>query len=275
MPLFSDKVVAITGAGSGIGRALALAFSRHQAKLLLSDINPTTLAETQQLCYQAGTTQVHCYPLDVANRTAVEHWATLAQQHYGQVDILINNAGVALVACVEQMQYEDFEWLMGINFWGVVHGCKSFLPLLKQSSAGHIVNISSLFGLISIPNQSAYNAAKFAVRGFSESLSEEMQMAGKSVSVTCVHPGGIKTNIINNSRMGTSLGLGQGGQPLKQRLNHYLTTSADQAAKQILTAIAKKRRRLVIGYDAKALDMLQRCLPSRYQQLVSQTFKLF
>ncbi len=191
---FNGRVAAITGAGSGIGRALAIDLARRGAHLALADIDDAGLAETVAQCEGRGV-KITSQHLDVADRAAVEAWAEQVVADHGKVNLIINNAGVALGATIESMSYEDFEWLMGINFWGVVYGTKAFLPHLKASGEGHVVNLSSVFGLVSVPSQSAYNAAKFAVRGFTDTLRMELAIEGAPVSVTTIHPGGIKTNI--------------------------------------------------------------------------------
>ncbi len=272
-----DAVIAITGAGSGIGRALALECAKHGSKLAISDLNMDGLQETQKtINNQYPNIEVMLQKLNVANKEDVFQWADSVMAHYGQVHVIINNAGVALSATVEAMQYKDFEWLMDINFWGVVHGCKSFLPHLKKSSWGHIVNVSSLFGLISTPNTSAYNAAKFAVRGFSESLRIELLMSHKHLNLSCVHPGGIKTNIANLARNGGEK-VGLAGRisdsENKKNFNEKLAkTTPEQAAKIIVKGIIKKQPRILVGTDAKILDLLQRFLPVKYQKVVVKVF---
>src|SRR3954469_19721045 len=195
MKAFQGRVAAITGAGSGIGRALARELAARGTHLALSDIDDVGLAETVTLCEGAGV-KVTSQRVDVADRDAVYAWADQVVADHGTVNFIFNNAGVALGATVEAMSYTDFEWLMGINFWGVVHGTKAFLPHLRASGEGHVVNMSSVFGLISVPAQSAYNASKFAVRGFTDALRMELDAEGSAVSATTVHPGGVKTNII-------------------------------------------------------------------------------
>jgi NAD(P)-dependent dehydrogenase (short-subunit alcohol dehydrogenase family) len=270
MKEFNGRVAAITGAGSGIGRALANNLARRGAHLALSDLNEAGLAETVAQCEGHGT-KVTPQHLDVADRAAVFAWADQVVGDHGQVNLVINNAGVALGATVEAMSYEDFEWLMNINFWGVVHGTKAFLPHLKASGEGHIVNLSSVFGLISVPSQSAYNAAKFAVRGFTDSLRMELEIEKANVSCTTIHPGGIKTNIAKNARMDPSV-TEMTGDPEKARKNfeRMFITSPEKAARQILTAVERDRRRALIGPDAKVIDLISRLPGSLYQGVLTR-----
>lgn len=204
----------------------------------------------------------------MAKRDKVATWAKAVVDEHGQVNLIFNNAGVAIGSTAEGVSYEDLEWLIGINFWGVVYGTKEFLPYLKQSGDGHIINISSMFGLTAQPTQSAYNASKFAVRGFTESLRQELDLQNAGVSATCVHPGGIRTNIAKAARMNNSV-QSLGMDLLKVRMlsiNYF--APADDAAQQILEAVRKDRRRLLIGADAKAVDVIQRILPQGYQKIL-------
>jgi len=272
-----DSVIAITGAGSGIGRSLALECARQGAMLAISDINLEALQVTKsQVLAQSPNTDVLIHEINVADKDQVFQWSEDVFAHFGKVNVIINNAGVALSATVEAMQYEDFEWLMDINFWGVVHGCKAFLPHLKKSSWGHIVNVSSLFGLISTPNTSAYNAAKFAVKGFSESLRIELMMTHKQLDLSCVHPGGIKTNIANYARDGGDKVGSAGRMSTQERSDNFndkfAKTTPEQAAKIIINGIIKKQPRILVGLDAKILDLLQRFLPVKYQKVVKKVF---
>ncbi len=266
---FSGRVAAITGAGSGIGRALAHALARRGAHLALSDIDDTGLAETvaQSGVFDVKITSQH---LDVADRDAVYHWADCVVAEHGTANMIINNAGVALGATVESMSYEDFEWLMNINFWGVVYGTKSFLPYLRQSGDGHIVNLSSVFGLISVPAQSAYNSAKFAVRGFTDSLRMELDIEGANVSVTTIHPGGVKTNIARHARMDPSVRDIVGDTEAVRESERAFITSPEKAAEQILTAVRRGRRRALIGPDAKAIDLVSRLPATIYQSVLTR-----
>jgi NAD(P)-dependent dehydrogenase (short-subunit alcohol dehydrogenase family) len=267
---FGGRVAAITGAGSGIGRALANALARQGAHVALSDIDDAGLAETVTQCEGFGV-KITSEHLDVADRDAVYAWSDRVVAEHGKVNLIINNAGVALGATVESMSYEDFEWLMNINFWGVVYGTKAFLPHLKQSGEGHIVNLSSVFGLISVPSQSAYNAAKFAVRGFTDTLRMELEIEGADVSVTTIHPGGIKTNIARNARMHESV-RDITGDPEKaaKDFERAFITSPEKAAAQILTAVRRDRRRALIGPDAKVIDVVSRLPAAIYQSILTK-----
>lgn len=264
MKNFEDKVAAITGAGSGIGQQLAIQLAQQGAHLALSDVNEQGLTETLNLVKDYPV-KVTLTQLDVSDRAAVEAWAKQSAEHFGQVNLIFNNAGVALASTVEGLSYEDAEWIFNINFWGVVYGTKAFLPYLKQSGSGHIVNISSLFGLTAQPSQSAYNATKFAVRGFTEALRQELDLQACGVSTTCVHPGGIRTNIANSARMSDSIRtLGMNPERASRSFNKMLKTPADVAAHTILKAVKKDARRVLIGNDAKIMDVMQRISPTGY-----------
>ncbi|HAV4460271.1 SDR family oxidoreductase [Acinetobacter baumannii] len=267
MKSFKNKVAAVTGAGSGIGQAIAIALAKQGCHLALSDISETGLAKTVELLAPYSV-KVTTQKVDVAKRDEVATWAKAVVDEHGQVNLIFNNAGVAIGSTAEGVSYEDLEWLIGINFWGVVYGTKEFLPYLKQSGDGHIINISSMFGLTAQPTQSAYNASKFAVRGFTESLRQELDMQNAGVSATCVHPGGIRTNIAKAARMNNSV-QSLGMDPLKSQdaFDKLLRTPADDAAQQILEAVRKDRHRLLIGADAKFVDVIQRILPQGYQKI--------
>ena len=258
------KVAVVTGAGSGIGRALACALARRGALLAISDVDGTGLAETAKQVLVIGA-KVHEARLDVTDRAAVLRYADEVATEFGTVNIVINNAGIAFTGDVEQMSFEQIERVIDVDFWGVVNGTKAFLPHLISSGDGHVVNISSLFGLMAVPGQSAYNAAKFAVRGFTEALREEMLLAGHPVQVTCVHPGGIKTAIARNAGAVD----GQDPRALAELFDKKLArTSADSAAKTIVRAVLGNRPRSVVGLDAKALDLLVRVAGPAYQRIV-------
>ena len=262
---FEGKVCVITGAGSGIGRALAVRLAAKGAKLAISDVDVDGLAETERLVRQFGV-EVKADRLNVAEREAFLLYADDVAGHFGKINQVYNNAGIAFAGDVEHSEFKDIERIMDVDFWGVVNGTKAFLPHLIASGDGHVINVSSLFGLIAIPSQSAYNAAKFAVRGFTEALRQEMIVAGRPVAVTCVHPGGIKTNIANNSTAGG----GRDAQRIAEVFNKRLArTTAEAAAKTITDGVEKKKARVLIGPDAIALDLMARVLGSAYQRLVA------
>lgn len=258
------RVAVVTGAGSGIGRALAYDLARRGAKLAISDVDEAGLAETVKQVRVIGA-PVHHTCLDVTDRDAVLAYAGEVAVHYGVVNLIINNAGIAFTGDVEAMSFEQIERVMDVDFWGVVNGTKAFLPHLIASGDGHVVNISSLFGLLAVPGQSAYNAAKFAVRGFTEALRQEMLVAGHHVNVTCVHPGGIKTAIARNAGAVE----GQDAAELAEFFDAKLAkTSPESAAKSILRAVIGNRPRAVVGLDAKILDVAVRILGPAYQRLL-------
>jgi NAD(P)-dependent dehydrogenase (short-subunit alcohol dehydrogenase family) len=271
MRTLDGKVVVITGAGSGIGRELALQAARAGAVLALSDWDETGLVETatavEQVALRArgGGGGVRTDKLDVRDRAAMRSYAASVREQLGRVNAVVNNAGVALHGDFTEVGYDDFEWVMDVDFWGVVQGTKEFLPHLIESGDGHVVNISSLFGLMGMPGQTAYNAAKFGVRGFTEALRMEMAIAGHPVAVTCVHPGGIKTAIARNARATASHDQAHVAQHFDRKLAR---TSAEAAARTIWDGVLAERPRVVVGGDARALDALVRLTGPRYQQLV-------
>jgi NAD(P)-dependent dehydrogenase (short-subunit alcohol dehydrogenase family) len=266
---FERKVIAITGAGSGIGRALACAFAERGARLALSDINELQLADTATRVQKIGA-DVHVSVLDVSKRPDVFAWADRVAQHFGCVNVIANNAGVALTAAISEMTIEDFEWLMSINFWGVVHGTQAFLPHLINSGEGHVVNVSSIFGIMAAPTQAAYNAAKFAVKGFTEALRMEMLLERRPVGVTSVHPGGIATNIARASRHPESQGRLQRDRELTVRdfETKLARNSAEYCARRIVRGVQRNEARLLVGGDAKLIDLIVRWLPHGYQSLL-------
>lgn len=268
MQHLEGRVVAITGAGSGIGRALAAEFARLGAHLALSDIDADGLAATTAQCERAGV-PVSSHVVDVADRSAVESFASDVVATHGCVNVIVNNAGVTVGATAEGLDYDDFHWLMDINFWGVVHGTKAFLPHLKASGEGHVVNVSSVFGLVSIPAQSAYNAAKFGVRGFSDALRIELEIERADVSVTTIHPGGIKTNIARRARVDPSMAdVGTDLATFVDEFDRVARTSPEKAARQIVRAVRRNRRRALIGPDAKVFDVVSRLPAGLYQRLL-------
>src|SRR3954447_16056232 len=241
METFSGRVAAITGAGSGIGRALARELARRGAHLALSDVNEAGLAETVSMCEGNGV-KVTSQRVDVADREAVFAWADQVVAEHGKVNLIVNNAGVALAATIDEGSIEDIQWLIGINYWGVVYGTKAFLPHLKATGEGHVVNLSSVFGLLSIPTQSAYNAAKFAVRGFTDALRIELDAAACGVSATTIHPGGIRTNIVRNARLDPRAGgLPADRDAAARDFERVARTTPEKAARQILLAVQRNR----------------------------------
>lgn len=271
MKHFEGRVAAITGAGSGMGRALALEMTRRGCHVALSDVDAEGLAVTARRAERAGPA-VTTHRVDVSDRGQVDTWAEKVVADHGAVNVIFNNAGVALGAPVETMGYDDLEWLMGINYWGVVHGTKAFLPYLKAAGEGHVVNTSSIFGLAGIPSQSAYNSAKFAVRGFTEALRIELDIEGGGVSATSIHPGGIQTNIARNARIDqTMTELGATDPTQAQRdFEKLFITSPEKAARAIVRAVQLNKRRAMIGPDAHAFDLLVRLSPALAQRLIGR-----
>lgn len=269
MKSFANKVAVITGAGSGIGRALAQQLSLEGAHLALSDINLAGLEET--LNSLSGNGKVQLTQLDVSDRNEFKAYSQTVIKEFGHADVLINNAGVALAQTVNECSYDDFEWVMNINFWGVVHGTKSFLPHMLTRPEAAIVNVSSIFGIIALPTQSQYNAAKFAVRGFTESLRQEVK--DSNLFVSCVHPGGIKTNIVANGRMHTSMIGEQTHAQQIDEFNKIARTTPEKAAEIILSGIRKNKNRILVGPDAKIMDRIQRLFPEKYTGIFSFLLK--
>ena len=261
---FAGKVAVVTGAGSGIGQALALELGRSGAKVAISDVDVDGLAQTEEQLKAIGA-QVKSDRLDVTEREAFLAYADAVAEHFGKVNQIYNNAGIAFSGDVEISQFKDIERVMDVDFWGVVNGTKAFLPHLIASGDGHVINVSSLFGLMSVPGQAAYNAAKFAVRGFTEALRQEMVLAGHPVGVTTVHPGGIKTAIARNAVVAEGLDQEKMAKMFDKRLAR---TSPKRAAQIILEAVRKDKARVLVGADAKALDLLVRLTGSGYQRIV-------
>jgi NADP-dependent 3-hydroxy acid dehydrogenase YdfG len=260
---FAGKVAAVTGAGSGIGQALALELGRSGATLAISDVDLEGLAQTEERLKAIGA-PVRADRLDVTEREVFHAYADQINEHFGKVNQIYNNAGIAFFGDIEICQFKDIERVMDVDFWGVVNGTKAFLPHLIASGDGHIVNVSSLFGLMSMPGQAAYNAAKFAVRGFTEALRQEMTLSGHPVKVTSVHPGGIKTAIARNG----SAADGVDPELTAKFFDKWLAnTTPRRAAEIILEAVHKDRARVLVGPDAKVLDAIVRVTGSGYQRL--------
>jgi NAD(P)-dependent dehydrogenase (short-subunit alcohol dehydrogenase family) len=268
MKQLKDRTAVVTGAGSGIGRALSLLLAGEGCRLAIADINSAGLEETKQQIQALGR-PVSAHVVDVSNKTRMQEFVREVVEAHGGAHVLVNNAGVAVAKSFEDHTIEDFEWLMGINFWGVVYGCKYFLPELTKGDEAHIVNISSLFGLVGVPLQTSYCASKFAVRGFSEALRVELQ--GSKVGVSSVHPGGIATNIAAASRVNDTAE----GSALHQRSVKLFAKMmpASGAAERILTGIKKNKGRVLITRETYALDIAKRIAPNASTSLVAWGFE--
>lgn len=275
MKQLDGKVAVVTGAGSGIGRATAIELAKEGCHLAISDINIKELESTRQTIENMGTL-VHVKVLDVADKKAFHDYASEVAEKFGKVNIVINNAGVALGATIENTSYEDFEWLMNINFWGMVYGTKAFLPYLKQTGKGHICNISSVLGFMTIPKTGAYNTSKFAIRGFNETLQAELEIENCGVSLSSIHPGGIKTNIARDSRV-DELTFNNKSADKDQRhqwFNKIAHTSPESAAKMIIKGIKKDQMRVLIGIDAHIIYWATRLTPILFHRLIIKLIKI-
>ena len=259
---FAGKVAVVTGAGSGIGAALAIELGRSGASVAISDVDVEGLAATERRLQAIGA-PVKSDRIDVTERERFLLYADEVKEHFGKVNQIYNNAGIAHHGDIEVSSFKEIERIMDVDYWGVVNGTKAFLPHLIASGDGHVVNVSSLFGILAVPGQAAYNSAKFAVRGFTEALRMEMAVAKHPVKVTTVHPGGIKTAIARNAT--TAEGLDQAS--LAALFDKKLAmTSPERAAKIILAAVAKNKARVLVGPDAKLIDVLVRLTGSGYQR---------
>ncbi|MGH3412765.1 MAG: SDR family NAD(P)-dependent oxidoreductase [Marmoricola sp.] len=270
MRTLADKVVVVTGAGSGIGRALARQAAREGARLAVSDWDEEGLAETAELLGRDRAREVRTDRLDVSERAAFGRYAGEVREHFGRVNVVVNNAGVSYSGPATDLTYEGLDWIMGINFWGVVHGTQEFLPDLVTSGDGHLVNISSLFGLVSMPGQAAYNASKYAVRGYTEAVREDMLLAGHPVGVTCVHPGGIKTGIARHGRTTEGEDHDRLAATFDQKLARM---TPERAAEIIWGAVRHNRPRILVGLDAHALHTFGKLLGARYQDVAALAAK--
>lgn len=266
MKSFSNKVAAITGAGSGMGRALAVQLAKLNCAVAISDVVDENLLETESLIKEYDV-KVTRHLVDVSDRSVMEQYASEVNATHGKVNLIFNNAGVSVTDSAEHMNYEDFEWLMNINFWGVVHGTRAFLPYLKEASEAHIINTSSIFGILSFPTQSAYNASKFAVRGYTESLRQEL--ADTHIGVSCVHPGGVKTNIIKTSRYTPSDNESPTKEEFEENFEQMAALTSDEAALIILRGVEKNKARILVGKDAKLLTWISRLAPVNYPRLLA------
>ena len=265
MQNFTNKKILITGAGSGIGKCLALQFANLGAHLILTDNNLKNLVSIHEQILTLSADSSY-YPVDVSDYPAMQALSDKVFEDHGDIDILINNAGVTLMDHIVDGKLDDFHWVMNINFWGVVNGVKVFLPSLLRQQEAHIVNLSSIFGIMSVPGQAAYNSSKFAVKGFTEAL--KMELTGTSVKVCSVHPGGVKTAIAENARMGLNI-TAASKDKLINEFNKSIYTSAEKAAMDIIKGIKKNKRRIVIGWDARIADIIVRLFPSHYEDLMA------
>ena len=257
MSYYRNKVAVITGAGSGIGRELARLLAAQGARLAISDIDDAGLAATRQLC---GNAEVRTYRLDVSKREQVFGHADDVKREFGAADFVFNNAGVTLIATFEHSTIEEIEWLLGINLWGVIYGTKAFLPMMLERRSGCIVNLSSIFGLVGVPTQSAYNMSKFAVRGLTESLWRELE--GTGVRAVSVHPGGIRTNIDKAGRMGRNAG--EYERQLFTTVGNLLVTPPEQCAGDILRGVERGATRILTGKSSRLVELASRIAPRSY-----------
>lgn len=263
--MFHNKVVAITGAGSGIGRALAIELAGKGSRLALSDIDAGALAETMQLLPPGSRTQA--YTLDVASREAVFRFSSDVQRDFGAVHFIINNAGIGVIATVEHVTIEELEKVLNINLWGVVYGTKAFLPIMLAQQEGCIVNVSSVFGLLATPCNSAYTMSKFAVRALTETLWLELE--GTGVRAVLVHPGGINTNIGKNSPVAKQAGDYE--QRVATGVLQQMSTSPQACAREIITGLERGDKRLLVGSGSRQLHFISRLLPNSYGKLIRRT----
>jgi NAD(P)-dependent dehydrogenase (short-subunit alcohol dehydrogenase family) len=263
-------VAVVTGAASGIGRALAHRLASEKMSLALADVDEAGIEKTaREIAERMGDKRVAVttHPVDVSDARRMEQFASEVVQQHERVTLLINNAGVALYGFFEEITIADFEWLMDINFWGVVHGVRNFLPVLRRQPRAHIVNVSSIYGIISPSGQTAYCASKFAVRGFTEVLRHELE--GSSVGVSCVHPGGIRTPIAKNARIGA--GVHSSIRDLNlARFDRHAITSPEEAANIIVRGVKRNEPRILVGPDAIRIDRLQRLMPNRYWKVLQK-----
>ncbi|MDH3202160.1 MAG: SDR family NAD(P)-dependent oxidoreductase [Myxococcales bacterium] len=262
-----DKVAVVTGAGSGIGRETALALGAKGCRLALCDVNQDSLDELSTELESSGAF-VTTHHVDVADRAQMQGFADDVVATHGAAHVLVNNAGVTVYASFEDQSLEDFDWIVGVNFWGVIHGCKFFLPHLKAAGEGHIVNLSSVLGIIAPPLQTSYVATKFAIRGFSESLRAEL--ADHNIGVTSVHPGTIQTNILRDARLVTT---SEAVRTNAQRLFDRLGTSPDVVATRVVKAIEYNSPRVLITTETRVADALKRFMPATADGIVARVFK--
>jgi len=268
MTAIRGAAAAVTGAASGIGRALAFELAARGADLALADRDEAGLQTVAAEI--GGKTKVSLHRIDVGESAQIVEFAQRAITAHPALNIVVNNAGVALLGKFTEIDQTQMEWLFNINFWGVVHATRAFLPHLERQREAHIVNLSSIFGIVAPPGQSAYAAAKFAVRGFSESLRHELWMAKSPVQLTVVHPGGVATNIARNSRTGTGVTDNARRSQTIERFEQVAKTTPQQAALRIIDGIENNKPRVLIGSDARMMDILQRLRPATYWRVLAR-----
>jgi short-subunit dehydrogenase len=271
MMKLENRVAVITGAGGGIGRAIAVSLAKRACHVALADINEAGLVETQRLA-QAHGVRASIHPLDVADREAVRTLPAWVMQEHGRCDVLVNNAGVAVSGYFEQVEEADFDWLMEINFHGLVRMTRAFLPLLRQSEEARLVNLSSLYGLVSPPGQVAYSSSKFAVRGFSNGLRHELANTHPHVGVTVVHPGGVKTAISASAKAPKGMSEEEFTRR-KKATEKMLKMSPEEAGEIIVRGIEAKKDRVIVGSDAKFVAWLERLMPVGYWRVLGRAMK--
>jgi short-subunit dehydrogenase len=264
MTAIRGAAAALTGAASGIGRALALELAARGCDLALADRDEAGLQAVAAEIGKAGSPKVTVHRVDVGEPSQIEAFAQAAISAHPGLNMVVNNAGVALLGSFTEIDQAQMDWLMNINFWGVVHATRAFLPHLAQQREAHIVNLSSIFGIVAPPGQTAYTAAKFAVRGFSESLRHELQLAKSPVKLSVVHPGGVATNIARNSRTGVGMTDNARRAQTIERFDSFAKTTPAAAALRIIQGIEKNQPRILIGSDARFMDLLQRFRPATY-----------
>ena len=266
MSLTNESVAVVTGAASGIGRALAVKLAGENVRgIAISDVNETGLNETAQMIEAVGA-RVSKHIVNVADRAEMEDFVRAVLTEHGYATHVVNNAGVSLFGDVEEVSFEDIEWLMNINFWGVVYGTKLFLPILRQKKSAHIINVSSVFGFIAPPGNAAYSASKFAVRGFTEALRHEL--ADSNVAVSLVHPGGIRTNIANNGKLGASAREAERRATVNMFNEQMTPTLPEKAAEVIVRGIKRREPRILIGSDARQISFFSRLFPRQYLKVM-------
>ncbi len=270
MTAISGSAVAVTGAASGIGRALALELAARGADLALADRDEAGLAAVAAEIAKAGARKVTVHRVDVGEANQIAGFAETATSAHPSLNILINNAGVTLLGQFHEIDQAQTEWLFNINLWGTVHATRAFLPQLARQREAHIVNVSSIFGIVAPPGQTAYCASKFAVRGFSESLRHELAVAGSPVRLSVVHPGGVATNIVRNSRTGTGVSDNTRRAQAIEWFDAAARTTPVAAARTIIDGVEKNRPRILIGSDARLMDLLQRFLPATYWSVLQR-----